>query len=244
MQIDTASAAVWERVHAAMREPLRDYVRLVRDVFVQEAQSLTLFGPVVTGGFDPATQTARSALVVQRVVLPTLRRLADHGARLGKTGIAAPLIVTPKYIRASLDTFPLELIEIQQQGATVFGDDLFAGLTFEDAHVRLQCERELKRALISLRQGLLATAGRERHVPALHREAADQLLRTIRGLLWLKGRRAFVPTAGVVNETEAITGRNLPGLRAALDSSAGAGWKQFDNLYADVEALMEFVDAW
>lgn len=244
MQVDTASAAVWERVDAAMREPLRDYVRLVRDVFVQEAQSLTLFGPVVTGGFDPATQTARSALVVERVVLPTLRRLADHGARLGKTGIAAPLVMTQKYIGASLDSFPLEMIEIQQQGATVFGDDLFAKLTFEDAHVRLQCERELKRALISLRQGLLASAGRERHVPALHREAADQLLRTIRGLLWLQGRRASVPTAGVVNETEAITGRKLPGLRTALDSSAGAGWKQFDNLYADVEALMEFVDAW
>jgi hypothetical protein len=227
-----------------MREPLRYYVRLIRDVFGQEAQSLTLFGPVVTGGFDPATQTARTALVVERVALPTLRRLADHGARLGKAGIAAPLVMTPKYIRASLDSFPLEMIEIQQQGAVAFGDDLFAGLTFEDAHVRLQCERELKRALLSLRQGLLATAGRERHVPALHREAADQLLRTLRGLLWLKGRRAFVPTAGVVNETEAITGRKLPGLRTALDASTRAGWKQFDDLYADVEALMEFVDAW
>jgi hypothetical protein len=244
MQVDTASAAVWERVYAAMREPLRDYVRLVRDVFGKEAQSLTLFGPVVTGGFDPATQTARSALVLERVAMPTLRRLAEHGARLGKVGIAAPLVMTPKYIGASLDSFPLELIEIQQQGAVVFGDDPFAGLTFEDAHVRLQCERELKRALLSLRQGLLATAGRERHVAALEREAADQLLRTLHGLLWLKGRRAFVPTAGVVNETEAITERKLPGLRAALDSSTGAGWKQFDNLYADVEALMEFVDAW
>ena len=238
------AAAVWERLHAAMREPLKDYTRLVREVFAKEARALTLFGQVVTGGFDPRSQTARSVLMVERVVLPTLRRLADHGARLGKAGIAAPLIMTPAYIRASRDSFPLEMIEIQQQGLTVFGDDQFAELKFEDAHVRLQCERELKRTLISLRQGLLATAGKERHVPALHRETGDQLLRTLRGLLWLKGRREFVPTTNVVGETETVVQRKLPGLRFALGSSHTAGWRHFDEFYADVDALMEIVDAW
>jgi len=244
MEANKTSAAVWERLHPAMREPLKDYTRLVREVFAQEARALTLFGPVVTGGFDPRTQTASSVLVAERVDLATLRRLADHGARLGKAAIAAPLIMTPAYIRASLDTFPLELIEIQQQGATLFGDDHFADSKFEESHVRLQCERELKCVLISLRQGLLATAGRERHVPALHRESADQLLRTLRGLLWLKGRREFVPTPNVVSETEAIAERKLPDLRFALDSPHAAGWRHFDRFYADVEAMMEIVDAW
>ncbi len=244
MQSDTMSTSVWTRVSTEMREALEDFARLVREVFVQEAKALTIFGKVVTGGFDARSETARSVLVTDRVNLSTLRRLAGNGARLGKSGIGAPLVVTPKYLRDSLDSFPLELIEIQQQGVTVFGDDHFAELAFEEAHVRLQCERELKRALIALRQGLLATAGLERHVPALQREAANQLLRTLRGMLWLKGRREFVEQAGVLEAIESIASRKVSGLRAAFDSTVASGWPDFDNLYADVESLMEMVEGW
>lgn len=229
-------------VAPAMREPISEFARLIRDL--AGAKALTLFGTVTTESFDPARQTARSVLVVDRVDLSVLRSLAEHGAKLGKASIAAPLVMTPDYIADSLDTFPLELIEIMQKHVTLFGDDHFVDLSFEDKHVRLQCERELKVVLIGLRQGLLAAAGREKFIGALERDVGEGLSRTLRGLLWLKGRKDAQPIDAVLTEVEKITDRKLSGVRTAMDPTAEHGWMAFEKLYNDVEALGNLVDAW
>ncbi|MHC4697330.1 MAG: hypothetical protein ACYTFA_11355 [Planctomycetota bacterium] len=232
-----------DRIIEPMRTPLEQYARLVADLAGSTAKGLTLFGAITTGRFDLHRHTARSALVVDRVDLGMLRRLAEHGTRLGKARIAAPLIMTADYIKASLDTFPLELIEIKQQHMTLFGEDLFADLSFDDAHVRLQCERELKVILIGLRQGLLAAAGREKLLGALEQDMGEGLMRTLRGILWLKGDRDPKPAAQVLDEIEKTTGVKLTGIRVALDPGANHGWPEFESLYADVEALEKVADA-
>ena len=227
-----------------MREPLERFQSLIRDTVGDNAVALTLFGAIAAGSFDVERHTARSVLVVHRIDLDILRQLAGHGATLGKARIAAPLIMTPAYIESSRDTFPLELIEISQRHITLFGEDCFAGLTFEDAHVRLQCERELKATLIGLRQGMLAAAGRDKLLGALVTDVAAGIVRTLRGLLWLKNRKDAKPAGEVVDEVEQLTDRKLPGLRIALDTSAAHGWTEFKGLYRDVEGLGEVVDGW
>ena len=107
--------------------------------------------------------------------------------------IAAPLIMTPEYIDASVDVFPLEFIEIQQRHFCVFGPDHFEGLSFDHTHVRLQCERELKTLLISMRQALLSAAGHEKLFKTIEADVADRLMRTLRGLLWLHEKICVIP---------------------------------------------------
>lgn len=235
-----------DRIVTPMRERVGSYARLIQELFGESGKSLTVFGAVLIDGFNVDRDAVRSVLVVERIELPLLRRLADRGAKLGKAGVAAPLIMTPDHIRTSLDAFPLELMEIQQQQqhATLFGQDYFGALTFDNAHVRLQCERELKRILIAMRQGLLACAGRERLIPMLEMDAAYDLARTLRGLLWMKGQKKFKVAADVVTDIESITSQKLPGLRTALHPAKPPGWADFDRLYLDVEALGEIVNAW
>jgi hypothetical protein len=232
------------RVTESMRKPIEDYTHLLRQLAGSNAKALTLFGAIAAGSFDASRHTARSVLVVRQVDLQMLRQLATHGAKLGKVNIAAPLIMTPEYIKASLDTFPLELLEIKQQHLTVFGDDYFEDLSFDDAHVRLQCERELKAILIGLRQGLLAAAGREKFVGALEMDVGEGLLRTLRGLLWLKGQTDAKPATEVLTDIERITERKLSGVRTALDPQAHHGWDELEGLYRDVESLGEIANAW
>jgi hypothetical protein len=232
-----------EQVAAPLREPVRQYADLVREIAEAKAKALTLFGAIAAGTFDPGRHTIRSVLVLEAVDLSILRRLAEHGAKLGKARISAPLIMTPDYIRASLDTFPLEMLDIQQQHLTVFGEDFFEHLVFDDADLRLQCERELKVILIGLRQGLLAAVGREKVIGALEMDAAEGLVRTLRGFLWLKGVKEPKPAPKAVSEVEKIIDRKLPGVQTALDFDAEHGWAQFESLYRDVEALGEVVNA-
>lgn len=231
-------------VAALMRKPVEEYARLVKELAGTNAKALTLFGAIAAGSFDASRHTVRSVLTVGRVDLSMLRRLAEHGAKLGKAHIAAPLIMTPEYVKASLDTFPLELIEIMQQHLTLFGDEYFEDLSFEDTHVRLQCERELKAVLMGLRQGLLAAAGREKFVSALEMDVGEGLMRTLRGMLWLKGKKEARPATEVLTEVEKIADRKLTGVRTALDPSAHHGWNEYESLYRDVEALGEIANAW
>ncbi len=233
-----------DRIIEPMRQPIQRYAEQVRALAGDNALALTLFGAIAAGSFDMHRHTVRNVLVLGSVDLEMLRRLAKEGAKIGKARISAPVIMTPTYIEASLDSFPLELIEIHQCHITLFGHDHFETLSFTDAHVRIQCERELKTILIGMRQGLLAAAGREKLIATVETDVAETLIRTFRGLLWLKGQKDARPAVQVISDVENIIGRQLAGLRAALSVSEPHGWDLFRTLYEDVEAVGKIVDAW
>lgn len=228
----------------ALREPIRGYGQTVRSLAGTNVLSLTLFGAVAAGTFDPGLHTVRSVLVLQAVDLEMLRRFAKEGTRLGKARIGAPLIMTPEYIKTSVDTFPLELIEIQQQHLCLFGPDYFAGLTFEDPHVRHQCERELKTLLIGMRQAVLASGGRNKVLAEIETDVADRLMRTLRGLLWLHGHKEATPAVEVVAQIERALSKDLPGIRGAINERGRHGWHEFKPLYEEVDALRTVIEAW
>lgn len=227
-----------------VRQPVREFAELLHQLGGEQVKAWTVFGALAAGSFDGTRHSVRSVLVLEQFDLEFLRRLAAQGQRLGRSHFAAPLIMTPKYITASCDTFPLALIEIQQCHVAVFGPDYFNDLTFEQQHVRLRCEHELKAVLIDLHQGLLATAGRDALLGALEVDIAENLVRTMRGMLWLKGQKKAQPAVSVIEELEQQIRRPLPGVRTALDPAAHHDWELFERLYHDVQALGNIVDGW
>ena len=74
--------------------------------------------------------------------------------------------------------------------------------------------------------------------------AAETLQRTMRGLAWLKGERQFAPIEALVDGTEAMLDRGLPGVRETVACDGELGWEAFVRLYQDLEILRERVDAW
>ncbi|MCH5374021.1 MAG: hypothetical protein JJ992_08595 [Planctomycetes bacterium] len=237
-------SAVADRLAAAVRESAVDYARYWQELAGEQLRSLIFYGPVVTPRFSSNRHAARSLAVLSKVDLDLIRRLALDGKRFGKRGLAAPIIMTPDYIRDSLDTFPLELIEIQRHHATLLGDDFFCELEFQPEHVRLQCERDLKTLLIGMRQGLLASAGRDKLLGRLETAAAETLLRTLRGLLWLKGQGDADGPDELLGGVESLLNRQLSTVRAVLQGTRGEGWGQFVALYEDLEILREKADGW
>jgi hypothetical protein len=234
------------QVAEPMRGPVRQYADQVKALAGTNALSLTLFGPIVAGTFDKRLHTVRNVLVLAKVDLDMLRQLAQSGAKLGKVRISAPLIMTPEYIKASLDTFPVELIEIVQFHLILFGEDYFNELSLSETHVRLQCEREVKSILIAMRQGLLASTGRDKFLSAMDTDIMERVIRVLRGLLWIKGQRDAKSATEVLSrvENQDVLGHTLSGVRAALEPSAGHGWDEFQSLYRDIEVIGRLVDAW
>ncbi|NKB82469.1 MAG: hypothetical protein GKS05_11395 [Nitrospirales bacterium] len=232
------------RIIAPMQEPVRRYGEQIHALAGSNGLAITLYGAIASTTFDLAQHMARSVVVLQAIDLMMLRQLAKEGAKLGKVRIAAPLIMTPEYIAASVDSFPLEFIEIQQSRLCLSGPDHFEPLTFIEAHVRLQCERELKTILIGMRQGLLAAAGREKLFSEIESDVAERVIRTLRGLLWLHDQREGLPASQVIDAVSREVNRPLKGIQGSMDHRHTHGWDEFCALYEDVDALRKLVDAW
>jgi hypothetical protein len=233
-----------ERLAPPVRTAASEYLDLWQSVGGDSLQALLFFGRVVTPWFDKRTHLADNVAVLSEVDLDVLRRLAPAGRKFGKRGIAAPIIMTPQYIRESLDTFPLEMLEIRQQHVLLAGQDFFGELEFEPEHVRLQCERDLKSLLIGMHQGLLAAAGREKDLHSMEVSAVENLLRTLRGLLWLKGHTEPDSPETLVAGVEQMLDRKLNAVRAIVQGTGDKSWGQFVALYQDLESLGRKADAW
>ncbi|MBX3393867.1 MAG: hypothetical protein KF841_00725 [Phycisphaerae bacterium] len=232
-----------ELIPPSMRAAVDAYSAMLRQIAGDQIRGLTFFGPVLTPQFDFARMAAANVLILDRVELGLLRRIAERGPDFGSRGIAAPLIMTPEYIRDSLDSFPLELLEIHLRRVTVFGEDCFDQIRIQPEHLRLQCERELKRVLIRCRQALLEAAGREEILSEIEADIGLHLLRTLRGVLWLKGRKEFVPPDQLITLVEQTWSVPCAGLRDVVLAHGDLGWPEFQAFYANVETLAERIDA-
>jgi hypothetical protein len=194
---------------------------------------------------DPAfaSEPLASVMMIYNEDLLMLERLGERGLRFGRHGIAAPLVMTPDYLRASLDSFPLELLEIQQTGRLVFGQDYFELLRFERRHMRLQCERELKSIKLHLRQGLLESAGR-RHI--LDRFCQDTALRTVRVLRGWLHIHNHVPTdqraINIVMRAAMALNCPLSMLEQAVTSPPLFDSQMLAQLYAEIKQISNIVD--
>jgi len=226
----------------SLREGAAYYLQRLQELAGPRLLGLTFFGASALGAFDPLRHTARNVVIFDRIDLDLLHKIAELGPRFGQFGIAAPLVMTPQFILESLDTYPLEFLEVQEQHVTLLGEDYFAALRLDREHVRLQCERELKSFLIRMHQGLLAAAGNDQRLENVETHIAEGLLRVLRGILWLNGRPGPRSAFDLVAAAAQLVNRPLLGLQEAMNSSDVAYWNKFQDLYADLQALGQFVN--
>ncbi len=224
------------------RGPAQELGELLIKLAGDNLRCLTIFGRVLSKDYTPDGTLIRSVVVLRGMDLLLLDQLRRSGMRLGRRHLQAPLVMTPAYINESLDTFPLELLDIQQRHVTIVGDDLFADLQFDPKDMRLQAERELKSSLINLRQGLLASAGKDKLLAPLCRDALSQLLRVLRGVLWIQKTSCPASDGEVLAESEKVTGVKVPGLQEVFDGSGRSDFVSFQRFYRDVERLSDYVN--
>ncbi len=232
------------QIPPAYREGLGRYGRLLAELAGDNLLALTAFGGwrVKDPFFDG--EPARSVAVLDHVDLVMLDKLAGHGAELGRLNVAAPLVMTPDYIAASADVFPVELLEIRQTGACVLGKDYFADLQIERRHLRLQCEREFKSGLIQLRQGLLAAAGKRHALRELCLSAVARTLTLLRGLLVAGAVEQPPARAAEIVEHAARSCRlELTMLADLVAEPRDVSFEDFARFYDEIDRLARYADS-
>ena len=153
-----------ETEFASLRREIRPALATLAEKLLSDLgdnlRSLTVVGSAVTDDFHPQRSDINTVLLVARRSHELLHTIAGYGKTMGKLKLRAPLLMTDEYLQSSRDSFAVELLDFQLNHTTIIGPDPFAGLTFKKEDVRLQGERELKAALIKLRQGYISRLGR------------------------------------------------------------------------------------
>lgn len=227
--------SVLSRLPRNQHGPVQEFIALLQALAGDHLKAVAIVGEA-----DEAP--IRTVVVLDEIDLDLVRQLGAQGAALGRLGLQAPLLMTPDYIRASLDTFPIELLEIQQRHVTVLGEDFFAPLVFKKSDVRLQLERELKREMLLIRQGVLSAGDRSKVLAEVHAAASEQMLRLLRAALWLHGRPLPEARAGLVRIAAEVTGLDLSALGVPAGGGCTVEFGAVKSLYATVISLANFVD--
>ena len=159
----------------------------IRGLFGKETVSVIVYGSAATGEYVPKKSDINFLVVLTQEGLTHIQRVQKMVARWQRLRISLPLFLTREYIQASLDSFPIEFLNMKTAYHVVWGDDVLADIAFRQEDLRLQCEREMKGKLLQLRQGFVMTRGR---VGALRRLIVDSIVAFVsifRALLYLKG---------------------------------------------------------
>lgn len=165
---------------------------------VPEVHSIHIVGSAVTSDYVDGVSDVNSVIVVEAFNLAILDLIAPMGKKFRKKKVAAPLVMTPRYIEASLDTFPIEFLNFGLFHATVHGSDLFAALTVDRGDLRLQCEREIKSKLVWLRQSCLSSMGDRKQLLEYLAASISGYVPLFRGIIYLSGGDPRLSAAGVI----------------------------------------------
>lgn len=224
---------------AKMFKPFQDEV--IKD-HKDQLHSITITGSALTDDFDADKSDVNSVFVLHAMNMGFLEFLAPLGKTYGKKRIASPLIMTPEYIRNSLDVFPMEFLNIKLLHKTTFGEDLFQDLEIDGSDLRLQCERELKVRLIGLRQGYLSSIGDPKILTDLFIGTISGYIPLFRGIIFLLGKESPMNNDGVLTVLEEVTGVNTNVFKTVLKQKkqkAKMMMKQLNEIFRDYYAAIE-----
>lgn len=149
-------------------EPL---VEDLKKALGEDLLGVCLFGSAAAGRYQKGKSDLNLLLLLADNAEKPAGRLIFFYEKWRKANLASPLIVTPAYMRTSLDVFPIEFLTMAASHKCIYGEDALAGLKVKARHVRLQLERELKGKLMALRTRVMSSLGRRTAVMDLINEA-------------------------------------------------------------------------
>ena len=211
------------RLHSELRiepaheilEASRAWLEPVRTTLGNEFLAAFLTGSVLTQGFDPAHSKVNIVVVARTLEPEMLDALRGAMPVSRKAPHFDPLLLSKRQIENSLDSFPIEWLEMRERHMTLEGEDVFATLQVPNTYLRLQCEHELRSKHIRLRQAYLASGRHPLMLQEALRGSASSFATLFRTLLRLRGEPAPASPAQVIEKLAQLYRLDAEGLLGA-----------------------------
>ena len=220
-----------------------------RKIYGDDLISIILYGSAAGGDYRPGKSDLNFLIVLSEEAIDRLGEAIETVSKWRKRNVATPLFMTKSYIFSSLDSYPLEFLNMQKGYVPVYGEDVLKDISFEPRHLRLQCEREIKGKLLLLRERFLETEGKPRRITELTGESITAFVSIFGGLLYLKGveipssRREIVETLAREIPVDGNVFMNCLDIKEGKKKFAPAEISAIFKAYlVEVRRLWEFVD--
>jgi len=164
----------------------QDYLK----VFGNELVSLILYGSAAGGSYIRGKSDINLLVVLTPAGMDKFADVLDTVQSWKKRRVAVPLIMTGDFIKSSLDSYPIEYLNMKNNYVLIYGQDILSELNFNPADLRLQIERELRGKLILLRQGFLEAEGKARQIRQLIANSLTAFISIFNALLYFKQGKA------------------------------------------------------
>src|SRR3990172_3239084 len=206
-----------DKLRPIVSEKIKSFLEEILDSYSDNVHSIHIVGSSLTDDYREKTSDINSIFVLKSMDLKFIELLAPFGKKYRKKGVAAPLVMTPDYIRTSLDVFPIEFADCKLIHQTVFGEDILNDIEISMADLRQQCEREIKSKLIGLRQAYISSVGDRRILTERFVTSITGYIPLFRGIILLMGKERPVGKDQVISTLSDSTGTNTDIFRKILD---------------------------
>jgi hypothetical protein len=166
-----------------------------------------------------------------------------------KYKLFTPLIVSRRFILTSLDSYPLEFLDIQSDYTNLYAaEDIIADLQFEKTDVRLQIERELKSKWLLTRVTALNFNRKALALFTLLKESFTSLLPVFKGFCHLNGVNIPKDTVLLIDQLEEVLHTDIKVLKYISSQEKAPSLILLNNLFNDYIRLLntcsEKIDSW
>lgn len=181
----------------------RDYSRVMDSL---QAIKDNLLQVVSYQSFEP-----RCAIILDKEPPHLLDGLQGLRSFVAKNRLAFPLVVTRNFVEKSLDSFPLEFLDIASSNyQNIFcAEDVLSKLSFAKCDLLLQMERELKSKWLLTRLAILEESPKPKIIANTLQASIHGISPVLKGFCHLAGQIIPATFAELVNLAGSITGIDL-----------------------------------
>ncbi|MCB1195346.1 hypothetical protein KDK77_04095 [bacterium] len=230
-------------------DTIADFCESMVLIHTRNILSIAVYGSAVSQNYIHKRSNINIICIFKEIGFDTLSKslkIIKHGR---KKHIAAPLFVTLDYIKSSLDTFPIEFLEIISNHRTVYGKEILNTLQVPLENLRLQCEQHIKGFLVRLRQTYLENGTNKRLLVAIMRETFSNIFPIFRSLLRLSGEEIPPSHEDMVIKITSVfqfDGQVFLDIHRDRKGTDKILWKEINLIYKEylhqLEALAEKID--
>jgi hypothetical protein len=225
---------------------LQNFTQSLKDIYHEELISLILYGSAVSGEFVNKRSNLNLLVVLKTADLEHLRKSSKP---IRKFKMINTLFLTGDYIASSVDIFPIEFLDMQENHLVIYGNDVLRDLHIDIRNLRFQCEQELKAKLIKLRQAYLMINGNTSALRNLLFISFTSILHILRNVLRLKGKTPPYLKPDILKELNselkidmAVWETILAAKNNQMKLSGREIEQLFVNLVKELEQIVDIVD--
>lgn len=145
----------------SQNEVLVQFVAKLTNALGSQVASVVLYGSAASEDFSQAYSDMNVLVVVKQADEAALKAMSPAVGWWVKQGQPAPVVFSREELARSADVFAIELLDMKERHRTLHGEDLIGTIEAPKELHRVQVERELRTALVKLRQGFLQARNEE-----------------------------------------------------------------------------------